>query len=40
MTNITPRTLFEKLWDAHIVRAESAAAPAVLYADLHLVPNV
>ena len=40
MTNITPRTLFEKLWDAHIVRAESAATPAVLYADLHLVHEV
>ena len=40
MSNPIPRTLFEKLWDAHIVRAESEATPAVLYADLHLVHEV
>ena len=40
MTSLTPRTLFDKLWDAHIVRAESASTPAVLYADLHLVHEV
>lgn len=40
MTNPTPRTLFDKLWDAHIVRAESDSTPAVLYADLHLVHEV
>ena len=34
------RTLFEKVWDAHIVRAETAATPAVLYVDLHLVHEV
>ena len=26
----TPRTLFDKLWDAHVVVPEPAAAPAVL----------
>ncbi|HVI21888.1 MAG TPA: aconitase family protein, partial [Myxococcales bacterium] len=35
-----PRTLFEKVWDAHVVRPESEDAPAVLYVDLHLVHEV
>jgi 3-isopropylmalate/(R)-2-methylmalate dehydratase large subunit len=35
-----PRTLFEKVWDAHVVRPESAETPAVLYVDLHLVHEV
>ncbi|WP_373064504.1 3-isopropylmalate dehydratase large subunit [Gemmatimonas sp.] len=35
-----PRTLFEKVWDAHVVRAGTAEAPAVLYVDLHLVHEV
>jgi 3-isopropylmalate/(R)-2-methylmalate dehydratase large subunit len=34
-----PRTLFEKLWDAHVVSA-SANQPALLYIDLHLVHEV
>jgi 3-isopropylmalate/(R)-2-methylmalate dehydratase large subunit len=34
-----PRTLFEKLWDAHVVR-QPAAQPALLYIDLHLVHEV
>jgi 3-isopropylmalate/(R)-2-methylmalate dehydratase large subunit len=34
-----PRTLFEKIWDSHIVSQE-ADAPAVLYIDLHLVHEV
>ncbi|MCZ2128314.1 MAG: 3-isopropylmalate dehydratase large subunit [Anaerolineales bacterium] len=34
-----PKTLFEKIWDSHVV-AESADAPAVLYIDLHLVHEV
>src|SRR5260370_5331663 len=34
------RTLFEKIWDSHIVTPESADAPAVLYIDLHLVHEV
>src|ERR1043166_607232 len=33
------RTLFEKLWDAHVVRA-AAGEPALLYIDLHLVHEV
>ena len=35
-----PRTLFEKVWEAHLVRAETADTPAVLYVDLHLVHEV
>jgi 3-isopropylmalate/(R)-2-methylmalate dehydratase large subunit len=34
-----PKTLFEKIWDAHVVRQE-AEAPALLYVDLHLVHEV
>ena len=34
-----PRTLFEKIWDAHVV-AQEPGAPAVLYIDLHLVHEV
>jgi 3-isopropylmalate/(R)-2-methylmalate dehydratase large subunit len=36
----TPRTLFEKVWQRHEVAAESAATPAVLYIDLHLIHEV
>ena len=35
-----PQTLFEKVWQRHEVIAESAATPAVLYIDLHLVHEV
>ncbi len=35
-----PRTLFEKIWDQHVVVPESADSPAVLYIDLHLVHEV
>ncbi len=34
-----PRTLFEKIWDAHVVHAEPDG-PALLYVDLHLVHEV
>jgi 3-isopropylmalate/(R)-2-methylmalate dehydratase large subunit len=37
---MTARTLFEKIWDAHVVRSEEAWAPAILYVDLHLVHEV
>jgi 3-isopropylmalate/(R)-2-methylmalate dehydratase large subunit len=36
----TPRTLLDKLWDAHVVVPESLAAPAVIYIDLHLIHEV
>ncbi len=35
-----PRTLFEKIWNTHIVRPETPETPAVLYIDLHLVHEV
>src|SRR5690348_2045618 len=35
-----PRTLFDKVWDAHVVVPETDAAPATLYVDLHLVHEV
>jgi 3-isopropylmalate/(R)-2-methylmalate dehydratase large subunit len=34
-----PKTLFEKIWDAHVV-AQEPDSPAVLYIDLHLVHEV
>lgn len=35
----SPRTLFDKLWDSHLV-CESAPSPPLLYIDLHLVHEV
>jgi 3-isopropylmalate/(R)-2-methylmalate dehydratase large subunit len=40
MTNTTPRTLFEKVWENHLVQPQSDDTPAVLYIDLHLVHEV
>ena len=34
-----PRTLFEKVWDTHVVRA-AQGEPALLYIDLHLIHEV
>jgi len=39
MTASQPRTLFDKVWDGHIV-AEAEGAPTVLYIDLQLVHEV
>ena len=36
---MAPKTMFEKIWDAHVVKAEQGK-PAVLYVDLHLVHEV
>ena len=38
--DMQPRSLFEKVWDAHVVRPETDDTPAVLYIDLHLVHEV
>ncbi len=35
-----PRTLSEKVWDSHVVRAGGAEEPDVLFIDLHLVHEV
>ena len=34
-----PKTMFEKIWDAHVVQAEPGQ-PTILYVDLHLVHEV
>jgi 3-isopropylmalate/(R)-2-methylmalate dehydratase large subunit len=34
------RTLFDKVWDEHIVTPQTDATPAILYIDLHLVHEV
>ena len=34
------RTLFDKVWDDHVVVPETADTPAVLYIDLHLIHEV
>ncbi|MGB5696332.1 MAG: 3-isopropylmalate dehydratase large subunit [Polyangiales bacterium] len=40
MTGImTPKTLFQKVWDTHVV-AQEPNRPAVLYVDLHLIHEV
>ena len=39
MTVNKPRTLFEKIWDQHVVLQEENS-PAVLYIDLHLIHEV
>src|SRR5205807_94342 len=36
----SPQTLFDKVWQRHVVSAETADTPAVLYVDLHLVHEV
>jgi 3-isopropylmalate/(R)-2-methylmalate dehydratase large subunit len=36
----SPRTLFQKIWENHLVLPETADTPAVLYIDLHLVHEV
>jgi 3-isopropylmalate/(R)-2-methylmalate dehydratase large subunit len=35
-----PRTLFEKVWERHVVVPETVDTPAVLYVDLHLTHEV
>jgi 3-isopropylmalate/(R)-2-methylmalate dehydratase large subunit len=40
MGSSQPRTLFEKVWDAHVVTPSTADTPAILYIDLHLIHEV
>ncbi len=35
-----PQTLFDKIWSAHEVVAETGSTPAILYIDLHLIHEV
>ncbi|WP_017931429.1 3-isopropylmalate dehydratase large subunit [Robiginitomaculum antarcticum] len=37
---VMPQTLFDKVWARHVVVAETAAHPATLYIDLHLIHEV
>ncbi len=37
---MTARSLFDKVWDSHIVKPESDDHPAILYVDLHLIHEV
>jgi 3-isopropylmalate/(R)-2-methylmalate dehydratase large subunit len=39
-TKRAPQTLFEKVWESHIVARETEDTPAVLYIDLHLIHEV
>ncbi len=40
MTTPTPQTLFDKVWNRHLVRPQQGDVPAMLYIDLHLVHEV
>jgi len=35
-----PESLFDKLWNSHLVQAQSNSTPAIIYIDLHLVHEV
>lgn len=35
-----PESLFDKLWNAHVVRPQTDTTPAIIYIDLHLVHEV
>jgi 3-isopropylmalate/(R)-2-methylmalate dehydratase large subunit len=35
-----PESLFDKLWNSHVVQAQSQSTPAIIYIDLHLVHEV
>ena len=39
VTNARPRTLFDKIWEQHLV-AQEVDSPAILYIDLHLLHEV
>ena len=34
------KTLFEKVWEEHVVVTEVAETPAIIYVDLHLIHEV
>jgi len=38
--NMSGKSLFDKVWDMHIVASETEDVPAILYIDLHLVHEV
>src|SRR6185436_9946072 len=34
------RTLYDKIWDAHLVHADKASGESLIYVDLHLIHEV
>ncbi|MBT8141749.1 MAG: 3-isopropylmalate dehydratase large subunit [Gammaproteobacteria bacterium] len=40
MSSNQPKTLYDKVWDAHCVQPETSDSPAILYIDLHLLHEV
>lgn len=40
MTDTNPRTLYDKIWDAHVVSTDAASGESLLYIDLHLIHEV
>jgi 3-isopropylmalate/(R)-2-methylmalate dehydratase large subunit len=36
----TPRTLYDKIWDSHVVHMDKATGESLLYIDLHLIHEV
>ncbi|NNM13615.1 MAG: 3-isopropylmalate dehydratase large subunit, partial [Gammaproteobacteria bacterium] len=40
MSSTQPKTLYDKVWDAHCVQPETSDFPAILYIDLHLLHEV
>ena len=35
-----PRTLYDKIWNDHVVHADAASGDTLLYIDLHLIHEV
>ena len=36
----SPRTLYDKIWDSHVVNTDKASGESLLYIDLHLIHEV
>lgn len=39
-SSATPESLFDKLWNSHVVQQQTDSTPAIIYIDLHLVHEV
>ena len=37
---MSSKTLYDKIWDTHVVRTDPASGEALLYIDLHLIHEV
>ncbi len=40
VSELAPKTLFEKVWQDHVVKEETPDTPAILFIDLHLIHEV